>query len=128
MNLVFDTDVVVDYLRGKPETREFLDKQPQINVTSPTIGELQYGAAKSGNRKHVKEVVELTKSTYVLPFAEKEALVFGGIKAELEKTGRLTSDFDIAIAATCIANDKTLITRNPRHYMHISGLKTLSFK
>lgn len=43
----------------------------------------------------------------------------------LRAEGRLIPDFDVVIAATALAHDLTLVTRNRRHFDRIAGLTLL---
>lgn len=63
------------------------------------------------------------KSISVLDFDIYSCELYGKIYAELKKAGKLTRDFDLMIAAVCIANNKVLITRNKKHFENIKNLK-----
>jgi predicted nucleic acid-binding protein len=47
---------------------------------------------------------------------------FGGIKATLERAGKLIDDFDIAVAAIALANGARVITANLPHFARAEGL------
>jgi predicted nucleic acid-binding protein len=48
---------------------------------------------------------------------------YARIKRELDQRGIPLPDFDLLIAATAIATDRALITRNRRHFDRIPGLR-----
>ena len=52
---------------------------------------------------------------------------FATIAAHLTRIGRPAGDMDTLIAAVALANDQTLITRNPRHFADIPGFPTESY-
>jgi len=49
--------------------------------------------------------------------------VFGRLKAQLESSGARLDDFDLAIAASALAYDLTLVTNNVKHFRRVEGLK-----
>jgi predicted nucleic acid-binding protein len=48
--------------------------------------------------------------------------MFGRVKAMLLDRGRFTGDMDALVAAICVVNGQTLVTRNIRHFSAIPGL------
>ncbi|MFC2162713.1 type II toxin-antitoxin system VapC family toxin [Candidatus Altiarchaeota archaeon] len=123
MTIVLDTDAVIHYLHGEPGHVDLVAKLPELVVTSFTVGELYYGALKSKSKKHLKEVYDLVNSARIIDFRSIDAFKFGELKAMLSGKGRIIGDIDMAIAAICITNQATLVTRNLKHYQHISQLK-----
>ena len=49
--------------------------------------------------------------------------MFGKLKADLEKDGKIIDDADLFIAACALANDAVLVTNNEKHFKRIKGLK-----
>ena len=49
------------------------------------------------------------------------------IYIELRQSGQLIGDADILIAAYCLINDCTLVTRNNNDFMRVSGLKLVNW-
>ncbi|QYH19798.1 PIN domain-containing protein [Corynebacterium aquatimens] len=84
-----------------------------------TLGEIWQGIAylKPGRRRTALEQsfttwLELMPPEHVLPFGAEEARIFGDVRAHRKAIGRPISYPDAIIAATCIAHDATLFTRN----------------
>lgn len=48
---------------------------------------------------------------------------FGALKARLEAEGTPLDDFDLALAATALAHNLTLVTNNTRHFTRVAGLR-----
>ena len=48
---------------------------------------------------------------------------FGRIRAWLRKRGQLLDNMDLAIAATALSYDLTLVTHNTQHFARIPGLR-----
>ena len=59
----------------------------------------------------------------ILPVEEKVAEIQLDIKIDLENKKQPLADFDLLIAATAIAQNLTLITRNKKHFRRIKQLK-----
>jgi predicted nucleic acid-binding protein len=64
----------------------------------------------------------------VLPWSNEASELFGEIKADLERFGRLIDDFDIAIGAIAIAHGCSVITANLSHFQKIGKLKSKNWK
>lgn len=124
----FDTDVISATMRQAaplqlvrrlavvPATDQF--------TTSITLGELVYGAAKSGSDALVERVRDLvTSGLAVVPFDRPAAELYGRLRAQLEREGRRLSEPDLRIASIALARDFTLVTGNVRHFRRVPGLR-----
>ena len=61
----------------------------------------------------------------IIPFGRREALVYGGVFAELRKRGRHIGNHDLIIAATALAHGHTVATLNARHFREVAGLTVM---
>ena len=125
MKYLIDTDVIIDYLRGKAKlSREFVENGSGISII--TLGELIYGAYKSISPQ---QSIETTKSfieesgIQIVGISQETVYNFGEVKAQLEKSGKRLEDFDLLIAATAKINSLILVSRNLQHFKRIKGLK-----
>ncbi|MBI4507282.1 MAG: type II toxin-antitoxin system VapC family toxin [Chloroflexi bacterium] len=122
-----DTDWIVDCLHGQEDaTQTLLELAPQgLAVSIISYGELFEGAyyardpqaALEGLQSFLlgKDLVGVTRS-----IAER----FGIVRGELPRSlRRQIGDMDMLIAATALAHDLTLLTRNLRDFSHVPGLK-----
>ena len=57
-----------------------------------------------------------------IPFTDDDALVYGGIRAELERKGQIIGPYDLQIAAQARSRKLTLITNNEKEFRRVSGL------
>jgi len=125
--LCLDTDVLIDFLRGEPETVKNISRLEDefiLATTAINIFELYYGAFKTKKAsKNAKAVGELATRLEVLRFTERSAEISGRIIAELEREGRPLDFRDAMIAGIVLENQVTLFTRNLRHFKRISGIK-----
>lgn len=123
---LLDTSVIIDYLRGKNQTIELLDKiDGEFCSSYICLAELYEGVYRVKNRRQVGEVVnKFFKSLSGVFGVDWEiAQKFGEIRAELKREGRVIEDIDIFIATTCLVNDLTIITNNAKHFSHVKKLK-----
>ena len=122
---VFDTDVVIDFLRGDKETEEFIQEfDEEIAITSITLAELYHGAEKSTKtEKHLKDVEELAQYVKVLYTTTKSSHIFGKKRAELERQGNKVDDMDLLIASIILAENLEIVTSNTSHFNKIKELE-----
>lgn len=127
MRVLLDTNICVYMIKNKPpEVRELFEQfvPGDIAISSITVAELQYGVEKSAAR----EKNTLALEAFLLPleiaqFDTDSALVYGKIRAELERQGKSIGGMDMLIAAQAIAQDFTLITHNLNEFERVSGLR-----
>ena len=124
---LLDTNICIYAIKGcYPQVNEkLLSISPdQILVSSITLGELEYGAAKShwGNRTRL--IMNGFLSNFeILPFTANDAALFGQIRAELESSGSPIGALDAMIGAQGIANNLTVITHNTKEFSRIPGIQ-----
>jgi len=124
----FDTDVLSATMRRDPPLalirRLALVPPAQQHTTAITVGELLYGAARSARPDLVGRVrALLEEAVTVLPFDTGAAAVYGGLRAELERSGQPLAEPDLRIASIALAHDLTLVTGNGRHFARVPGLR-----
>ena len=95
----------------------------EIALCSVAKAELLYSAQRSGYvAENLRVLDRFFEPFYTLPFDEKCVQAYGRIRAELERTGTSLGACDLLIAATAIANDRTLVTANTRQFGRVAGL------
>ncbi len=125
---LLDTNICVHFLRGEHRLNEKFAVLglAQCFVSEITIAELLFGAANSAlvwqarQQQQVAEFRELF-AEQVLPIAPALE-ISADQKATLRRSGRPIDDFDILIGSMALAHGLTLVTRNTRHFVNISGL------
>ncbi len=58
-----------------------------------------------------------------VPFDEAAAEQYGILRTQLQRAGALIGANDLLIAATALANDFTLVTRNAAEFVRVAGLR-----
>jgi len=119
--LCIDTDVIIDYLRGRDRLYEkLLLGVPFPCISAITHFELWCGAENGDETRRVEDVVAPLD---IVPFGEREAKEAAKIYRHLKARGRMIGVKDILIAGTALANDLPLATRNVREFERVPNLR-----
>ena len=124
----FDTDVLSATVRPNPPLALIrrLAALPAAaqHTTAITVGELEYGVARSRRADLAGRIRALLETAItVLPFDAKAAAVYGGLRADLERAGQPLAEADLRIASIALARDLTFVTGNCRHFERVPGLR-----
>ena len=121
---LLDTDTCIGLLKGDDAVvASWRACMEQCALPSMVVGELYYGAFKSGNRE--KELERVDRFVDIFPEvrpSKRSMRRFGEIKAHLERNGARLADADIIIGSIAIEEGFALVTGNVRHYNRIDGL------
>lgn len=123
----FDTDIVsvVHWRKPSAHLLRRLARAPaeQQFTTTITLGELLYGAARTGNPRRESQVCTVVTHAYrILSFDRKAAEVYGPLRARLERAGRRLDEPDLRIASIALSRGLTLVTANVRHFGRVPDL------
>ena len=127
--IVFDTDVISYVLRPAPPAgliRRVADVDPDEQaITTLTAGELVYGAWRSSRPEHFLTALRdrVWPNIRVLGFDLAAAMIYGRLRANLERDGTPMAEPDLRIAAICLRHDATLATGNLRHFERVPDLR-----
>lgn len=124
---LLDTNICIYAINGRHPnlTEKFLTIHPsEILISSITVGELEYGAAKSNWGEHTRHTVRTFLASYdILPFNADHAIVFGLQRAKLAFSGTPIGVLDLMIASQGVASNLTVVTHNTREFARVEGLK-----
>lgn len=127
MKYLLDTNVCVRYLnRRSPALVQRVISTPKdkIVVSTVTQGEMFYGSAKSQTPERSRERQQEFFALFrILPFDEAAALIYGDVRARLEKAGTPIGLHDVQIAAIALANSLMLVTHNTGEFSRIPDLQ-----
>jgi tRNA(fMet)-specific endonuclease VapC len=123
---LLDTNICIYYLKGLFGIENHLAQVGVENcyISVITLAELQYGVANSHENKKLENqeaLLRLKEAFPVVPLDDCTA-VFAEIKTALKKKGIASDNFDLLIAATAIAHNMILVTRNVKHFERIEGI------
>ena len=118
----FDTNILVDILRGNKELKEKIvgiDKDASIFITPISLCELYKGVfLHSKSEEKAKQVDEVVSLFGLLDFDLDSCKVFGETYRNLKVSGKLIPESDLMIAAITKANDLILITKDKEHFVN----------
>lgn len=127
MKVLLDTNICIYMIKNKPpEVRQHLEKLAlgDIAISSITVAELQYGVTKSvAKEKNALALEAFLLPLEILPFDSEAALVYGQIRADLERQGQPIGSMDMLIAAQALSLGYTLITHNLKEFKRITNLR-----
>ena len=134
MRLVLDTTAFSAAMRRDSALMKLFEKcRPGDIVTvPPVVAEIQYGLERLDKASKKFNLLKSERDKWlsvitVLPWSNEASERFGEIKADLERSGRLIDDFDIAIAAIAMAHKCSVLTANLGHFQRIKQLKSKSW-
>ena len=124
---LLDTNICIYIINKKPKiavAKIKKHKPHEIKLSAVSIGELEYGAAKSSNReKNRNALIQFASAFDILPFDDTDAEIYGLIRADLEKRGEIIGPYDMQIAAQAIARDLILVTNNTKEFERIPNMR-----
>jgi tRNA(fMet)-specific endonuclease VapC len=124
---MLDTDTCIAIIKNQPRTalRKLRGKSiGQLGISSITLGELAFGAAKSSKPHEANTALtEFMLALEVAAFDSDAATIYGQVRASLERRGTPIGPLDTLIAAHALALDAVLVTHNAREFSHVVGLR-----
>jgi tRNA(fMet)-specific endonuclease VapC len=121
--LGIDTDIVIDYLRGRSDLLERALLHYECAFTAITAYELLIGLSHAPHQAALfDDVLHLVQ---VAPFDLDAARTAAQVYEQLRAQGLPIGVQDMLNASICIAHDLPLLTRNLAHYQRIEGLTLL---
>jgi tRNA(fMet)-specific endonuclease VapC len=127
MKWMLDTDSCIAIVKGKPPSvlKKLRGKSVgQVGISSITLGELAFGAAKSGRRDESRTALaEFLLALEIASFDSDAASSYGQVRASLEKRGAPIGPLDTLIGAHAAALDVVLVTHNTREFGRIDTLR-----
>lgn len=119
---LLDTNIVITLFANDPAVVGKIGKADDVFVPAVVIGELFYGAKKSGRPEKNSERIERFVSDNVILDCDAEtARLYGIVKNNLRKKGRPIPENDIWIAATAFQHDLILVSRD-EHFKEVEAL------
>jgi tRNA(fMet)-specific endonuclease VapC len=126
MLYLLDTNVCVRYLNGRSQQvrdRVLATPTDEMAVCSVVKAELFFGAMRSNNPVQTLATQQGFLNRFTsLPFDDEAALIFGQIRAHLNRMGTPIGSYDLQIAAIALTHNLTLITHNTAEFSRVNDL------
>jgi tRNA(fMet)-specific endonuclease VapC len=121
---LLDTNVVIALLEGDTAVLSNLEQAAEVFVPAVVLGELFFGAAKSGRpSENTSKVEQFAAGITVISCDVDVAREYGRLKQSLREKGRPLPENDIWIAAAALYHGMVLVTRD-RHFEAVEELLT----
>lgn len=125
--MLLDTDILLEYLRGRdPRVQSCADAQllreGALTISVVSVYEVVRGIKQRDPLRALALFQAQLTQFRTLPFEQPAAILAGRIHADLEKTGQGVGRIDPMIAATAILHNGMLVTGNSDHLLRIAKL------
>lgn len=122
--LLLDTNIVIAVLKQEEAALAGLEEAAgSLFVSVITLGELRFGALKSGRvEENLQRVEDFAKESNILSCDEETSRHYGKVKDGLRRKGRPIPENGVWISATALQRGLVLVTRDS-HFEHVEGLR-----
>ena len=125
---LLDTNICIYIIKKyPPQVGEKIDtlSHAEVKLSSIAIAELEYGASKSMRRESNRQIIrQFTSPFEIIPFDDRDAEIFGLIRADLEQRGQRIGPYDMMLAAQAISRNLIFVTNNLAEFRRVKALKT----
>jgi tRNA(fMet)-specific endonuclease VapC len=130
VGLLIDTDVLVELERS--ESADALEARlgaEERAISVITVSELLHGVLRAHGPMRVRRrafVEHVLAAVQAIPITEPVARVHADVWADLAQRGLPIGAHDLWIAATALAHDLGVATRNAAHFGRVPGLRVVA--
>ncbi|MFB6162507.1 MAG: PIN domain-containing protein [Halococcoides sp.] len=129
--MIQDPSFIVDVLRDDEDALRRLElieaeSRPQ-KVAAITVLELYEGVVRSAASSSERRILDVLDSKHVIDADQSIARKAGKLSGQLVNRGERIDREDCLIAATAMAEDEPVLTRNVDHFDRVEGLEVLSY-
>ncbi|BAY23886.1 PilT protein domain protein [Calothrix sp. NIES-2100] len=124
---LLDTNIIIAIFASEIAVKNMLAQADEVFIPSVAVGELCYGARKSGRSKeNLERIDEFIANSTVLGCDVETARYYGEVKNKLRLKGRPLPENDIWIAALTLQHNLTLVTRDA-HFQEVENLHAITW-
>jgi tRNA(fMet)-specific endonuclease VapC len=132
VDYLLDTDTCIYLLTGNQPgyqrnilaRLDALPRNERPRISTIVLSELRYGVRKSRWRKANQTLLEKFLLDFdVQDYGADATVLYGELRADLEKRGQPIGPLDMLIAAQALSLDATLVTHNTREFARVKGLR-----
>jgi tRNA(fMet)-specific endonuclease VapC len=126
MRYLLDTDTCI-YLINAQRARvaaNFARIAPgDVAISAIVAAELAFGIVKSGSSRNRERLEVFLSPLTIVAFDLAAAIVYGDLRAALERRGTPIGPLDMLIASHALALKLVLVTNNEREFKRVPGLR-----
>jgi tRNA(fMet)-specific endonuclease VapC len=124
---LLDTNIIIALFADEAAVKNRFAQADEVFIPSIAVGELCYGARKSGRSKeNLERIDEFVANSTVLECDAQTARYYGEVKHKLRLKGRPLPENDIWIAAVALQYTLILVTRDA-HFKEIENLQIVTW-
>ena len=126
MKYLLDTNICITLINERPKkvlTHFKRHSLGDIGISSITASELAFGVAKSASSKNSAALEAFLLALNVVDYDAGAAMIYGDIRATLERQGKTIGPLDMLIAASALSRQLILVTNNEKEFRRISKLQ-----
>ncbi|PID47108.1 MAG: VapC toxin family PIN domain ribonuclease [Proteobacteria bacterium] len=125
--ILLDTDTCIYIINNKPSyVREMFEKYNALDIaiSSISLSELIFGIEKSKYKEQNKNALQVFLAPLdVLDFGYEQSIIYGKLRADLEKNQSLIGSMDMLIASHALSLGLILVTNNEKDFKKVPKLK-----
>jgi tRNA(fMet)-specific endonuclease VapC len=122
---MLDTNICIYAIKNRPASvleRLRIHEAAGLGISSISVGELYFGAEKSGSAKNLNALRHFLEPLEMVDFDPVAAEAYGRLRNTLERAGTPIGPLDTQIAAHALALGVVLVTNNTREFSRVPGL------
>jgi tRNA(fMet)-specific endonuclease VapC len=124
---LLDTNIIIALFASESSVLDRLAQADEVFIPSIALGELHFGARKSGrSEQNLERIEELAANNIIVECNANTARQYGDVKNKLRIKGRPLPENDVWIAALALQYGLTLVTRDA-HFQEVESLETVSW-
>jgi len=132
MSFMLDTCILIHIIRDRNLSiiEMMRGKTPgEICVSSVTVAEMEYGAAKSSKPDENRDALyQFLSPLVILPFDQRAAYEYGLVRSYLERKGMVIGSTDMMIAAHARSIPAVIVTDNVREFTRVPDLSVENWR
>jgi tRNA(fMet)-specific endonuclease VapC len=124
---LLDTNIIIALFASEASIINSLAQANEVFISSIALGELYYGARKSGrSQKNLERIEEFIANNTIIECDANTARQYGDVKNRLRIKGHPLPENDVWIAALALQYGFMLVTRDA-HFQEVESLQTVSW-
>jgi tRNA(fMet)-specific endonuclease VapC len=126
VRFLLDTNVISDLVRhphGRVADRIAQIGEQHVCTSIIVAAESRYGAAQKGSARLAAQLEAVLGAIDVLALEPPVDVVYGELRARLERAGHPMGANDLLIAAHALALGRTVVTDNEREFSRVDDLQ-----